>query len=254
MKHRLKLLYVILSALLLGTGCHSGDPEGACTPGSPEALKAILGEKAGQNPFDNHLEEAPDEGCVRMRINSVGPLRKAFNDSNYIHIEAARALGIEPIETDADILRLRRPVVKVASCRDFFVDELSHSYPYLVPEAAALLTEIGHAFRDSLRARGGGDYRIKVTSVLRTPTTVKRLRRVNRNAVEESTHSYGTTFDISYSKFICDSDTGTRRTFEDLKNLLAEVLYRLRDEGRCYVKYEYRQSCFHITTRPTDKV
>ena len=90
---------------------------------------------------------------------------------------------------------------------------------------------------------------MKVTSLLRTPATVSRLRRVNRNATAESTHTFGTTFDISYSRFICDSDT-LGRTFEDLKNLLGEVLLDFKNQGRCYVKMERRQACFHITARP----
>ena len=118
-----------------------------------------------------------------------------------------------------------------------------------MPEAADLLKEIGRRFNDSLQARGGGDYRIKVTSVMRTAATVKRLRRVNRNATEASAHQYATTFDISYSRFICDS-INVNRTFEDLKNLLGEIIYDLREEGRCYIKFERRQSCFHITARP----
>lgn len=220
--------------------------------GLSENADSILAEATdARNPYDAHLDSAPDDGCVRMRVAHIGPLRRAFNDSNHVHLEAARQLGLKPISTDADIWRLRRPLVKVASCREYYLEPLTHSYPYLVPEAAQLLSDIGRAFNDSLAARGGGDYRIKVTSVLRTPSTVKRLRRVNRNATEESTHSFGTTFDISYSKFICDSDTSTRRTFEDLKNLLGEILYNLRAQGRCYVKYEFRQSCFHITARPT---
>lgn len=121
--------------------------------------------------------------------------------------------------------------------------------PYLVPEAAALLRDVGRGFNDSLAARGGGAYRVKVTSVLRTPVTVKKLRRRNVNAVATSAHLYGTTFDISYAKFICDSDT-LPRTQEDLKNLLAEVLADLRNRNRCYVKYERKQACFHITVRP----
>ena len=88
-----------------------------------------------------------------------------------------------------------------------------------------------------------------MTSLLRTPATVSRLRRVNRNATAESTHTFGTTFDISYSRFICDSDT-LGRTFEDLKNLLGEVLLDFKNQGRCYVKMERRQACFHITARP----
>ncbi len=37
---------------------------------------------------------------------------------------------------------------------------------------------------------------------------------------------------LSYSKeFICDDAASTRRTFEDLKNLLAEIVADLRSEG-----------------------
>ena len=75
---------------------------------------------------------------------------------------------------------------------------------------------------------------------------------MNKNATEESTHSFGTTFDISYGKFVIDSLAEPYRTFEDLKNLLGEILYDMRAQGRCYVKFEYRQSCFHITARPCE--
>lgn len=245
--HKTVLLPVVAAFSLAWMSCGGGSaPDGA-----HENPDSILAESRDEpNPYDAHLDSAPDDGCVRMRVAHIGPLRRAFNDSNHVHLEAARRLGLDPIQTDADIWRLRRPLVRVASCPEYYLEPLTHSYPYLVPEAAQLLSDIGRAFNDSLAARGGGDYRIKVTSVLRTPATVRRLRRVNRNATEESTHSFGTTFDISYSKFICDSDTSTRRTFEDLKNLLGEILYDLRARGRCYVKYEFRQSCFHITARP----
>ena len=93
---------------------------------------------------------------------------------------------------------------------------------------------------------------MKVTSVLRTKHGIKKLRRSNRNAVEASAHQYGTTFDISYAKFLCDSVT-VNRTQEDLKNLLGEVLKAIRDEGKCYVKYERKQGCFHITVRDIRK-
>ncbi|MDO4319389.1 MAG: DUF5715 family protein [Bacteroidales bacterium] len=242
------LIATILPAILL-SACSDDGPVGVPDRRLAASAAEILADKPGPNPYDSHLDSAPDDRCVRLRVAQIGPLRRAFNDSNYIHLETARALGIKPITGDADIWRLSRPVVKIESCPEYFVDELTHSYPYLVPEAAGLLSEIGRNFNDSLAARGGGHYRIKVTSVLRTPVTVKRLRRVNRNAVEESTHSFGTTFDISYSKFICDSDEAPHRTFEDLKNLLGEILYDLRANGRCWVKYEARQSCFHITAR-----
>ena len=39
------------------------------------------------------------------------------------------------------------------------------------------------------------------------------------------------------------------RTQEDLKNLLGEVIENERRNGRCYVKYERKQSCYHVTAR-----
>ncbi len=196
------------------------------------------------------LDSMPDHGCVKLPLRRrVGYLGRTFNDSNYLHIQAATAIGIEPLNDLAGTWHATRPLVKIRTCRDFYIDRLTHSLPYLVPEAATLLHDIGRSFRDSLAARGGGSYRIKVTSVLRTPATIARLRRRNANAVDTSAHQFGTTFDISYAKFICDSIT-VSRTQEDLKNLLAEILLNLRDSSRCYVKYERRQACFHITARP----
>ena len=124
--------------------------------------------------------------------------------------------------------------------------------PYLVPEAERLLHDIGRSFSDTIRARVGKSYKIKVTSLTRTDVTVRRLRRRNSNATQESAHRFGTTFDISYSKFIC-CDSSYVIHEGDLKNILAEVLHRLRREGRCYVKWERKQGCFHITTRPVGR-
>ena len=142
-----------------------------------------------------------------------------------------------------------RPLEKVVSCRDFYVEPLTYSRPYLVPRAAALLHEVGRRFNDTLASRGGGAYRIKVTSVLRTPEAVARLRRRNKNAVDSSVHQLGTTFDISYSRFAAFNDS-LPRSAVDLKGILAEVLYAMREEGKIWVKYEKKQPCFHISARP----
>lgn len=263
-KRRLRWDRIILTFLLLAAGtwlsvrgiisCISDKSqtqpvEAELTDSSNTALEELFSEEP--NPWENHLDAMPDDGCVKMRINPIGgSLAQVFDDINALHLEAARELGINAVNSEADAWHLRRPIVEIESCREYFVDDLSHSYPFLVPEAAQLLHDIGSEFNRELAARGGGAYRLKVTSVMRTPLTVGRLRRVNRNASAESAHQYATTFDISYGKFICDDDTQTRRTQEDLKNLLAEVLSKLRSEGSCYVKYEYKQACFHITVRP----
>jgi uncharacterized protein YcbK (DUF882 family) len=196
------------------------------------------------------LDSMPDGNCVRIKLNPLGgTLARVFNDSNYVQLEAAQQIGITPVSTLKDVWKINQPIRKVETCKEYYIDNLSYSMPYLVPEADELLKEIGARFNDSLAARGGGNYRLKVTSILRSNSTVSRLRRRNGNAVEASAHMFGTTFDISYVKFICDSVT-VARTQEDLKNLLAEVLKQLREEEKCYVKYERKQGCFHITARP----
>lgn len=220
----------------------------ACGGGKGESVEA----RPARDTTDYYAntDTLPEERIVRMHINPIYPsLGAEFNDVNDVQLPVARKLGIVPVDGLASAWSVSRPVRRITSCREYYVDNLTHSVPFLVPEAADLLKEIGSRFNDSLVARGGGDYRIKVTSVLRTARAVKRLRRRNVNATVNSAHQYGTTFDISYSKFACDT-TSVERSQEDLKNLLAEVLKAVRDEKKCYVKYERRQGCFHITARP----
>lgn len=188
-----------------------------------------------------------EEGqAVRLATRSVGRFDEVFNDSNHRHWTAAEPIGITPLSDLRSHWQLRRPIVKIASCRDFYLEPLTHSQPFLVEEAAETLHEIGRRFRDSLEARGGGDYRIRVTSVLRTPANVRRLRRANGNAVDSSVHKLGTTFDISYNSFAADSHE-TPRSAVQLKALLAEVLYAMREEGKILIKYEKKQPCFHVS-------
>ncbi|MBD5250049.1 MAG: M15 family metallopeptidase [Barnesiella sp.] len=202
--------------------------------------------------YSSPLEKMP-EPTIKMKVNYFGSPAKAFNDSNHVHLAEARVIGIEPLSGTRSHWQLRRPIVKIASNADYFIDRLTFSRPYLVPEAEAALREIGRRFRDTIQARGGGDYRIKVTSVLRTPEAVKRLRRRNRNAVDSSVHQFATTFDISYAQFIADSDS-IPRSVDDLKGVLSEVLKAMREEGKIWVKYERKQPCFHITARkPVDE-
>lgn len=179
----------------------------------------------------------------------VGNLATQFADLNQQHIAQAQRLGIKPIRSVRDILRLQTPIVEVKSNENYFVDKLSHSYPYLVPEAAALLDTIGSRFNRKLQQQGGGHYRIKVTSLLRTAESVNRLKKGNINSTDNSAHLYATTFDISYVGFHEEPFNTRRHSDGELKNLLAEVLLELRDQGRCLVKFERKQGCFHITAQ-----
>lgn len=247
-------LWLVAAATVL-TGCGGEDEEVAAAreAAAREKELAQLSEMLRPEPhFRQPYDWKPDSmppGGIKMKINYLGgTLGKVFNDSNYLHEQASKTLGIRRVDSPAMAWHLTRQVAKIESNADYYVDNLTYSMPYLVPEAANLLTDISRAFADSLQARGGGAYRLKVTSVLRTPSSVRKLRRRNVNAIEESSHLHGTTFDISYAQFICDN-ASLPRTQEDLKNLLGEVLYAMQQNGRCYVKYERKQGCFHITAR-----
>ena len=74
----------------------------------------------------------------------------------------------------------------------------------------------------------------------------------NGNVSDQSCHRFATTFDLAYNRYHTVSPPGEHRravTNDTLKYVLSEVLRDLRQQQRCYVKYERKQGCFHITTR-----
>lgn len=221
---------------------HHGEPaQPAARTAAPATPPASLPEVTGAD-----TRRTARGGNGRLMIRSVGRLADVFNDSNKTQYQYAVLNGIAPIHQLRDAYYTSRPVVHIRSNERYEVDKLEHSMPFLVPMAAELLDDIAVGFIDSLKSRGGSGYRIKVTSMLRTSSSVKRLRRVNINATDSSTHKFATTFDLSYTKFH-RLPGAPELNSEDLKNLLAEVLYDLRMDGRCLVKFERMTGCFHVT-------
>jgi len=187
------------------------------------------------------------------RILSVPSYRETFPDTNALQLEAARKWGVSPVADRADAEMRKRELVYIGVCPYYHVDPLHSSIPYLVPRAAMLLSDIGRAFFDSLAVKGVPLHKIIVTSVLRTKDDVSRLRRHNGNATENSCHLYGTTFDICYNRYqtVEDPEGPPRRPVRNdtLKWVLSEVLRDMRQQDRCYIKYEVKQGCFHMTVR-----
>lgn len=187
------------------------------------------------------------------RILSVPNYKEAFPDSNSQQLAAAQRWGVPPVKNRQNAERRKDELVFVGVSPYYHVDPLHASIPYLVPRAALLLQDIGRAFFDSLHVKGVPFHRPIVTSVLRTEEDVVKLRRYNHNATDQSCHLYGTTFDLCYNRYkVVDDPEGTpRRTVRNdtLKWVLAEVLRDKRNEGRCYIKYEVKQGCFHMTVR-----
>lgn len=134
-------------------------------------------------------------------IHGVANFGRTFGDLNQKQLNVAQAIGITPIASREDAEEMTDQLTFIESNDRYAVDSLTHSIPYLIPGAAALLDTIGQNFLDSLASKGLNPNRIIVTSVLRTEKDVKRLRRRNSNASSNSTHAYGTTFDVSWKRF-----------------------------------------------------
>ncbi len=190
---------------------------------------------------------------IKNRVTSVASFRKSFPDLNDVQLATAEKVGIPLIADRKEAAQRKDKLVYVGDNPFYEIKPLTHSVPYLVPRAARLLTEISRAFVDSLASKGYPFHKLVVTSVLRTRHDISRLRRVNVNASENSCHQFGTTFDIGYNKYVRVEDpenANEQPTWTvTLKSILAEVLEDQRQLGTCYVKYEHKQACFHITAR-----
>lgn len=186
-------------------------------------------------------------------IRGVVSYKRSFPDLNDKHLEVAKTVGIRPLEDREEAESMKEKLTHITDNEFYVVDSLTHSIPYLVPRASALLDTIGSNFLDSLAAKGLNPNQVIVTSVLRTQSDVKRLRRRNGNASANSAHCFGATFDVSWKRFKkVENEDG--RPLQDvgsdtLKLVLSEVLRDLRQAEKCYIKYELKQGCFHITAQ-----
>ena len=190
---------------------------------------------------------------VKHRIYSVQCFKDAFPDSNSVQLSAALKYGVNPVQNSQDAERRKKELVYVGSNPYFYIDRLRNSIPYLVPRASKLLQNIGRNFYDSLQIKGIPLHKIIVTSVMRSKDDVSKLRGRNGNATQNSCHLYGTTFDVCYNRYktIEDPDGPARHKVRNdtLKWVLSEVLNDMRKSDRCYIKYEVKQGCFHITAK-----
>ena len=134
-------------------------------------------------------------------IRGVVSYKRSFPDLNDKHLEVAKTVGIRPLEDREEAESMKEKLTHITDNEFYVVDSLTHSIPYLVPRASALLDTIGSNFLDSLAAKGLNPNQVIVTSVLRTQSDVKRLRRRNGNASANSAHCFGATFDVSWKRF-----------------------------------------------------
>lgn len=193
--------------------------------------------------------------CDRIHYPSapIQPTEK-LNDLNDLQLIHAQKNGLKnPFKTNDEFnLHIHNMVrqsilLPVVDNRYYQVKSLTHSQPYLIPEAIDMLNEIGYRFQERLKEKKYNNYKFRLTSLLRTGEAQSTLSRRNGNATKsQSCHIYGTTVDISYKNFINTKNDSIEASFEAVISL-TKVLSDMRKECKILAVRERHQSCFHIT-------
>ena len=191
--------------------------------------------------------------------NATAPIKSKskFRDINPEQLAHAQANGLDRIienkkqyESQIDSLVENKILVKVTPNKYYNIKKLTHSYPYLTPEARDLLNLIGKKFQANLQAEGFPKYKFQISSLLRTVEFQRQLTRQNINATHSlSAHYYGTTFDIAYDEY-----DRRGKSYQDPKveAILEKTLRELREECRMMIIRESSNKCFHMTVVKID--
>ncbi len=176
---------------------------------------------------------------------------KKLNDRIVDYIDQAKLTGIKKCHNTADIHKrvLTGQLSRVRSNRRYRIENMEYSYPYLTHESKKLLNEVSRRFRKKVRKDGLMGSKFTITSMTRTSENINRLGKSNINSSENSPHLNGNAFDISYARFLFKKLYVTECDKWYMKEALAEVIWQLKEEKKCWATYERKQGCFHVVTR-----
>jgi len=196
--------------------------------------------------------DSRDCSPVRLANATISPSSK-LSDKNDVHVYYAMKNGLkQPFSTDQEFedakveMQRNSLLVEVVPNRYYQLKSLTHSQPYLIPEAVDMLNEIGYRFQERLKEKKYKNFRFRITSLLRTEEGQNKLSHRNSNATGHSSHLYGTTVDISYKNFYNTQTDSIESSFEAVQ-ALTSVLLQMREECKFLAVRERKQSCFHIT-------
>ncbi len=189
---------------------------------------------------------------VRFASAPIKPSNK-LNDPNEAQLIHAEKNGLKhPFTTNQeflsqiDSLKKKQILVEVTENKFYQLKSLTHSQPYLIPEAVDMLNEIGYRFQKRCEEKRYHNYKFRITSMLRTLEAQTSLSHRNGNATSHTAHIYGTTVDISYKNFF-DTQKDTLQSKMEPILAMTKVLTDMRKECKLMVVRERHQSCFHIT-------
>jgi hypothetical protein len=176
---------------------------------------------------------------------------RKLNDMLVDYSAESKKRGITACRDEGEI-RKRVKEGKLQRARNseaYLIDGMTHSYPYITVESMTLLDEIARRFRKKTGKAGLKGSKFIVTSMTRTTEKMKGLKKSNGNISENSPHMHGNAFDISYVRFSFRKLFVTECDKAFLKEALAEVIWELRQEKKCWATYERVQGCYHVVSR-----
>jgi hypothetical protein len=176
---------------------------------------------------------------------------RKLNDKIVDYLAASKLSGIKICKDKKELEKRisEGTLVKVKSGKSYVVEKMTFSYPYLTSNSKQLLDEIARRLREKSSRKGLNGVRFYITSMTRKSDDIKTLRRYNGNASQNSPHLYGNAFDISYKRFIARKWFLTNCDKKFLKEALAEIIWQLKSENRCWATYEKVQNCYHVVSR-----
>lgn len=140
-------------------------------------------------------------------------------------------------------------LLSIPSGEGYIIDKMRYSYPYLTKDTKLLLEEIGNRFSKKIFKTRLKKSKFIVTSMTRTIDTVEELLKTNSNVSINSPHLNGNAFDITYIRFKSNKLIITGNDKRYLKETLAEIIWELKREKKCWATYEKNQCCFHVVAR-----
>ena len=273
-----------VAAVLAGGACaRGGHDAGGTGADAPREQRSAAPARPPAPPPPPPPLTAADSAQVRTRVaaradsvraafqrarplgaREVGELRQ---DVNAEQIATARSLGIRAgSQARIDQLAREGRLVSLGDSTAYWVlRDMDHSFPFVTPDARAMLMELGRRFHARLDRLGLPRYRMKVTSAMRTDETQADLRKTNSYASRiVSAHEFGTTVDVSHERFAVPADprpAGSavlemeREMLEQVGKAHAKVLQaelgraiaEMRNERTLHVMMENMQPVYHMT-------
>jgi hypothetical protein len=162
-----------------------------------------------------------------------------FTDNVKTHQLAYFNDGIKPQSRDVDLDNLSKSgkMKKLETGNLFIIRNARFSRPYLLPKAHSFIQDLSRNYSKKCKSDSIKYVPFTISSLTRSKESVTHLMKNNGNAIKNSSHLKGKTFDVSYRAF-----NGNKKQTK----AFIEVLNELKKQKRCYVKFE-RNGCLHIT-------